>query len=236
MSVKKTAAALAAIPLTLGLLAQSALADPPHGRGRGHDKHDRDDNVTIIVPGAPVYVQHAPVIVQQPVYVQRAPVIYRAGPPPWAPAHGYRRKGQPVYAAPYGIASGSCYREQVGQVLGGVAGAAIGSQIGQGTGKVVAVAGGALLGVLVGGSIGQSMDRLDYACAGQVMEYAPDNRTIVWNNPQTGGRYQMTPIRAYQADGRYCREYSSTASVGGQRQQVYGTACRQPDGSWQIVS
>lgn len=106
MSLNKTAAALAAIPLTLGLLAQSAVADPPHGRGLGHDKHDREGNVAIIVPAAPVIVQ------PQPVYAPRVPVLYRAGPPPWAPAHGYRRKGQPVYAAPYGIAAGSCYREQ----------------------------------------------------------------------------------------------------------------------------
>ncbi|MFN4283873.1 MAG: RT0821/Lpp0805 family surface protein [Alphaproteobacteria bacterium] len=234
MSVKKTAAALAAIPLTLGLLAQGALADPPHGKGKGPGKPGRESNVTIIVPGV---VAPAPVILQPaPVYVQRAPVVYRAGPPPWAPAHGYRRKGQPAYVAPFGINVGNCYREQVGQVLGGVAGAAIGSQIGQGTGQIVAAAGGALLGVLVGGSIGRSMDRLDYACAGQVLEYATDNRTIVWNNPQSGGRYQLTPLRAYQDGGRYCREYTSTASVGGQRQQVYGTACRQPDGSWQIVS
>jgi len=224
---KKIVATLVAIPFTLSLLADAALADPPHGKGK--QGRDRGDDVTIILPG--------PVIMQQqaPVYVQRAPVVYRAGPPPWAPAHGYRRKGQPVYAAPYGIGVGSCYREQVGQVIGGVGGALLGSQIGQGSGKIAAVAGGALLGVLVGGSIGRSMDRVDYACAGQVLEYATDNRTILWNNPETGGRYQMTPIRAYQDDGRYCREYTTTASLGSQRQQVYGTACRTPDGSWQIV-
>jgi surface antigen len=239
MPAKKIVAVLALVPFSLGLLAQAAQADPPHGKGGKHGR-DRDDDVTIVVPG-PVIVQQAPIYVQPqpaypgPVYVQRAPVVYRAGPPPWAPAHGYRRKNQPVYAAPYGINVGSCYREQVGQVIGGVGGALLGSQIGQGSGKIAAVAGGALLGVLVGGSVGRSMDRVDYACAGQVLEYATDNRTIVWNNPESGGRYQMTPIRAYQDEGRYCREYRSTASVGGQRQQVYGTACRTPDGSWQIV-
>jgi hypothetical protein len=33
----------------------------------------------------------------------------------------------------------------------------------------------------------------------------------------------------------YCREYRSTAEVAGARQEVVGTACRRPDGSWQIV-
>ncbi|MEE8203551.1 MAG: hypothetical protein V3R74_07315, partial [Alphaproteobacteria bacterium] len=32
-----------------------------------------------------------------------------------------------------------------------------------------------------------------------------------------------------------CREYQTTVNVGGQVEQAYGTACRQPDGSWQIV-
>jgi len=34
----------------------------------------------------------------------------------------------------------------------------------------------------------------------------------------------------------YCREYTKTVTVGGQREQAYGTACYKPDGSWEIVS
>jgi surface antigen len=204
--------------------------DDDQGHDRGHKDH-KDKRRTVIIHEAPVIVHERPVI------VHRAPVVFVQGPPPWAPAHGYRRHGREVvYVAPYGINAGHCYREQIGQVLCGVGGAVIGSQIGQGSGRVVAAVGGALIGVLVGGTVGRSLDRVDYACAGQILEYAPNNRTIVWNNPQTGGSYQMTPTAAYQVDGRYCREYTSTATIAGQRQQVYGTACRQPDGAWQIVS
>lgn len=32
----------------------------------------------------------------------------------------------------------------------------------------------------------------------------------------------------------YCREYTRTVTVGGVAQNAYGTACMQPDGSWQI--
>tara|TARA_R110000787_G_scaffold99110_8_gene203617 strand:- start:356 stop:751 length:396 start_codon:yes stop_codon:yes gene_type:complete len=32
-----------------------------------------------------------------------------------------------------------------------------------------------------------------------------------------------------------CREYNATAVIDGRRVPVYGTACRQPDGSWRIV-
>jgi hypothetical protein len=48
---------------------------------------------------------------------------------------------------------------------------------------------------------------------------------------------QAIPLRSYQdTSGRYCREYQRLADIGGQQQEVYGTACMMPDGSWQIVS
>jgi hypothetical protein len=37
------------------------------------------------------------------------------------------------------------------------------------------------------------------------------------------------------ADGRYCREYTQQAIVGGQPAQLVGHACMQPDGTWQKV-
>jgi hypothetical protein len=33
-----------------------------------------------------------------------------------------------------------------------------------------------------------------------------------------------------------CREYQSTVIVGNRKQQSYGTACLQPDGSWSLVN
>ena len=44
------------------------------------------------------------------------------------------------------------------------------------------------------------------------------------------------PVETYQtSSGQYCREYLQTVVIGGQQQQAYGTACRQPDGSWKII-
>ncbi|HED12308.1 MAG TPA: hypothetical protein ENI62_01385 [Gammaproteobacteria bacterium] len=45
------------------------------------------------------------------------------------------------------------------------------------------------------------------------------------------------PRRTYQRSARrYCREYILKAQVGNRYQQVYGAACRQPDGSCQVRS
>jgi hypothetical protein len=47
-----------------------------------------------------------------------------------------------------------------------------------------------------------------------------------------------TPRRAWtDAQGRQCREYKTTREVGGRpATQIYGTACRDPDGQWRIVN
>jgi surface antigen len=161
------------------------------------------------------------------------------GPPPWAPAHGYRHKyatGPAGYVPPFGIGSGNCNRELLGSLLGAAAGGLAGSQIGDGRGQLAAVAGGTLLGFLIGGTIGRNMDKVDQNCVGQVLEHAGDGQQIAWNNPQTGAQYQVVPTRTVQgSDGRYCREYTATSVVSGRNQQTYGRACRQPDGSWKLV-
>jgi surface antigen len=182
-------------------------------------------------------------VLAEPRWARDADVQLAGGPPPWAPAHGYRQKHgyqqQPVdvYDVPdVGIQLGHCDREALGAVLGGVAGGVIGSQVGKGSTRTVTTIGGAVIGVIVGGAIGRSMDRVDQACIGQALEQAPAGQSVAWTNPD-GGQYQVTPVRTYEAgDGRYCREYQTSAIIGGRKEKVYGTACRQPDGSWQVQS
>lgn len=161
------------------------------------------------------------------------------GPPPWAEAHGYRRQLAPVatgYVAPHQIEVGRCKRETVGAVLGGAAGGVLGSKVGGGVGRDVAVMTGTVLGVVVGGEIGRWMDDVDQACAAQTLEFAGAERGVEWVDPDNGNMYQVTPTETYLTDSnRYCREYRAKASVGGSAREVYGTACRHPDGSWQLV-
>lgn len=122
-----------------------------------------------------------------------------------------------------------------GAVLGGVAGA----QFGKGTGQLVGVGLGALLGSMIGSEVGKSLDRADLAYAEQANQRAysaPIGQTISWNNPDTGHSGTVTPIRdGSTSDGRYCREYTQTIYVGGQKESGHGTACREPDGTWQIM-
>jgi surface antigen len=173
-----------------------------------------------------------------------------ADPPPWAPAWGARSHGKghgkgkdkhkykqakvvAPYVAPFGLDMGRCNRERLGQILGGAAGGALGSTIGKGDGRTVAVIGGTLLGVLIGGSIGRSMDQIDQNCVGQVLEHAPDGQEVAWKNPNENISHTVVPVRTFETnDSRYCREYTSTAVIGGATEKTRGTACRQPDGRW----
>jgi surface antigen len=35
--------------------------------------------------------------------------------------------------------------------------------------------------------------------------------------------------------GQTCREYRTTATIDGKPQEIHGTACLQPDGTWQFL-
>lgn len=131
-------------------------------------------------------------------------------------------------------------KESGGTIIGAGAGALLGSQIGSGSGQLVAVAIGTLAGALIGQGVGQSLDRADQLMMERNAQYALEstrsNVATTWRNPDTGNYGSITPIETYQTSrGQYCREYTQTIVVGGKAQQAYGTACRQPDGSWLIV-
>lgn len=130
-------------------------------------------------------------------------------------------------------------KQQIGTLLGGVGGALAGSAIGDGKGQMAAIAVGTLLGAGIGQQVGRSLDRADQLAMQQSMhqtlETTPSGRRSDWHNPDSGNSGSYTPQPAYQtSNGQTCREFQQTITVGGKQQSGYGTACRQPDGSWQI--
>lgn len=125
----------------------------------------------------------------------------------------------------------------VGAATGAAAGGLIGAAAGGGTEGIIA---GVLLGGLVGGAIGNALDQRDqelmYRSQQQALESYRVGETSTWRNPDSGHYGSVQPTNTYQSpDGQYCREFQQTVSVGGQTEEAYGTACRQPDGSWRIV-
>ena len=135
------------------------------------------------------------------------------------------------------LASCSTTNQDVGTVSGAIAGGLLGSTIGQGGGQMVAIAAGTLVGAYLGGSIGKSMDDQDRMKMNNALESNNVGQPAYWNNPKTGAEYKVTPVKNVTVkSNKYCREYQTTATIGGKQQQMYGTACRQPDGSWKAAS
>jgi surface antigen len=130
-------------------------------------------------------------------------------------------------------------KETIGALGGAAAGGLLGAQVGSGTGQLAATAAGVLLGALIGSEIGRSMDDVDQMKAEQAYDQAasaPIGERITWSNPETGNSGAVTPMReGTSTTGEYCREFQQTVTIGGKTEDAYGTACRQPDGSWKIV-
>lgn len=127
-------------------------------------------------------------------------------------------------------------QETVGGLTGAVIGGVVGHQIGEGRGKDLATIAGAVIGAAVGSNIGRHLDAQDELRAQQALETNRIGQVSAWTNPDTGAQIALTPTRTYENPyGQYCREYQTEVIVGGQVEKAYGTACRQPDGSWQIV-
>ncbi len=129
-------------------------------------------------------------------------------------------------------------KEIGGAVIGGAAGGLLGSQIGHGTGQLVATATGVFLGAWLGSEIGRSLDENDRReaerSAQAALESNPDGRASNWRNPNSGHSGSTVPTRTYDTAQGACREYTTSVVIDGKTQSAHGTACREPDGTWQI--
>jgi surface antigen len=125
----------------------------------------------------------------------------------------------------------------VGALGGGAFGGLIAAAAGGGG---AAIAGAIIGGALIGGAAGNYLDQRDKQMAAQAqqqaLEVAPTNHPVAWNNPDTGHRGTVTPVRTYEAQGTYCREFQTDVVIDNKSEKAHGTACRQPDGSWKVQS
>lgn len=124
--------------------------------------------------------------------------------------------------------------EQVGMVIGGALGGLLGDQVQDRNWRTAAIVAGTMTGTVVGGSIGRSMDETDRLRTGQTLETVRTGVSSSWHNPRTGNDFTVVPTSTYETSTGPCRQYSIDAVVEGRKQKVYGTACRQSDGTWRM--
>jgi len=187
-----------------------------------------------------------------------------ADPPPWAPAHGWRKKNDPNYVGytgkkwdnDYGVLDGTCDSAKVGTVLGGVVGGVVGSQVAKDSpNRPVAIVVGTVIGAVIGNKLGKDIDAGDRGCMGHALELAGEQKSVRWTNPQTGVNFVLTPTKNFGDQRNPCREFTAVAAGGGDERdehgkgkgkgkgkggahkaQFKGSACRQGNGEWVVKS
>jgi surface antigen len=137
-------------------------------------------------------------------------------------------------------ACGPGNKQGTGTIVGAVAGGAAGAAIGGRDNRIPGMAVGAVAGGILGNVIGKDLDDRDRQLAAaaeyQALEYGQSGSPTPWDNPQSQHRGQIVPGKPYQQGSTHCRPYTHTIYISGQPQTVRGTACRQPDGTWQAIS
>jgi len=130
-------------------------------------------------------------------------------------------------------------KQDSGTLAGAVVGGIIGNQFGKGSGKVAATFAGAVIGGVVGNEIGKSLDARDRELARQAeydaWERGPPGRPVRWRNPDNNRYGEIVPEAYYDRAGARCRDFVHSVWIDGRRQQMRGTACRNPDGTWTQV-
>ena len=171
------------------------------------------------------------------------PLAAYGDPPPWAPAHGKRKQGDPYtgytgkkWDRHYGVINGRCNREAVGAVVGAAAGGAIGSQVGKGENRQIAIVVGTVAGAIIGAKIGRELDQADRACIGHALELVGDKKAVTWASADQRRTYRLTPVRGFEQDGVKCREFDFRITIdGGGKQTNRVKACPAGDGTWRLL-
>ena len=131
-------------------------------------------------------------------------------------------------------------KQKIGTLSGMIIGGALANDMaGDSKNKGIATVLGAFLGGAVGQNIGAQLDERDRLLAGEAyntaLEFNPTDKAAEWRNPDTGNYGRIVPVTTYRKNGRYCREFTQEIFIGGEKQTGYGRACRQADGSWEII-
>lgn len=130
--------------------------------------------------------------------------------------------------------TGSISNETAGTVGGVAAGAVIGATItkNDAAGAIIGAAVGGLVGNRIGANLDEETRRVYWDAQNQAFETGGRQE---WHNEDRGDHGSITPGRPYYQGQRECRPYESTVWITGRGEQLNGTACRNPDGTWSQI-
>lgn len=68
----------------------------------------------------------------------------------------------------------------------------------------------------------------------RALEYTAPGEAVSWQSRQLQGK--ITPSQPYRVGSQDCRQYMQTVTKSGAEFTAKGTACRNEDGSWSLLS
>jgi surface antigen len=77
--------------------------------------------------------------------------------------------------------------------------------------------------------------RLFLDTARKVLDEAPDNQPVTWENPKTRSRGEITVVRSFESKGRPCKEVRVRNEAGGRKSDNRSTLCKVDD-RWRLVA
>ena len=93
---------------------------------------------------------------------------------------------------------------------------------------------GGLIGCSVGTGLTQGDRRLALQAEYRALEHTAAGRAVYWQGSRGSGA--VTAAQPYRVGSQDCRQYTQAVNVGGQVRTARGTACRNPDGSWTLLT
>lgn len=130
-------------------------------------------------------------------------------------------------------APGGYNKQRMGATVGAVGGAAACSNVGKGKGKLVAMLACGGIGAWFGSTIGAYMDEIDKRQVINTIQSVPAGVITTWVN-HGGSNYVKPTTNYFQSGNQQCRKYQAKILVKGNYETGEGTACRRPDGYWDI--
>ena len=100
-------------------------------------------------------------------------------------------------------------------------------------GDVLVVLGATVATLAILDNLDERQRRLNESARAHALS-ADAGERIVWEDGNAAGNV-TTVRRGMDSAGRQCREFRQTVTIGDKTEMAYGTACRNSDGSWQIV-
>ncbi len=102
--------------------------------------------------------------------------------------------------------------------------------------SLVAALNGGLIGSTLGGQIGARDRQRGLEAEYRALEYTPGGTPVSWKSDDGRVTGSVVAAQPYRVGSQDCRQYTHTVVTAGGEREARGTACRNRNGSWTLLT